>query len=349
MFSFLFGLLILIFFAVMGYFGWKYWQGNQNKQDSDIDKIIHFLPPLSLHLLPSSAKNWKSAEKLDEDEKKLAKVGAKQQGYYSGLIGEVAYQYSIWNFRNFITLVLSEKLEIQNELGLTQASYAMEAIVKLKGDSSMRVANKADSIGLPKNPYHISHFESTEDVVGLLKSAKAKIKDISLVSRVNDCKAFFVENYRVKSEWYWQEKQMLSNEMQVLLATSGVEVGEALMASLLYYTKFSLAESIHAQIMDRFPSQAKLTEEKWNVMRENVVIIHEKMPSTMLSAALYEILGMPTKTQEEALDKLEEEGFIPDPIKQFHNFYERWNLKYKAKCIAKTKTPVATEIYLRSS
>lgn len=343
------GFLLIIILAVGGYYGWKYFRSTGALQKTDIDNVIKILPQISLSLDTSNKQAWKGSDRLSQDEEKLGKLGCTHCGYFAAFLGGVSVQYSIWNFKECISVVIKETSEIEGELGMPNVNYSIEAGLKFKGGSTIFVTTSDVARLLPREDKHPIILYKTNDVVEILKKSKAQIKDVKMVERVKDSQRFYMEAYNSHSAWLWEDKQLLSNEMQVLLATSNIEATEDLMQSLVYYGKFSLAEKIEAQIIERFPVQAKLTQEKWNEMRDNIVVVHEKMPAMLLSSALYQILGMPTQSQEEVLDKLEEQQISDNPIMLFHDYYEKWNLKYKAKCIAKTKHPVMSEIYLRTS
>ncbi|VUD56370.1 hypothetical protein TDB9533_02025 [Thalassocella blandensis] len=343
-----------VFFVILcailggGYWFWKRKEAGKSASESQIDAIIKLLPPLTTELFQARPDSWKSKDKLHEDEAKLNKIGAKHQGYYFTTDSSETTQFSFWNFKDLIGIVVKEETTIANELGVAKLNYGYEVFVKLKSGASFTlVTSDSATPGLPKSKSHQFALLRTNDIIALIKKAKAQIKDFSVAEKIVNAKAAYSDIRFAHSSWLWQEQQLLSNEMQVVLATSHITLDDDLLQSLLYYARFSLAESIEAQVLERFPKQAKLDEAKWAQMQDKVVVVHEKMPGVLVASALYQVMGNLTESQEGMLNKLEEQEMVENPLATFHEFYEKWNIKYKAKCIAKSKSPVQTEIYLK--
>lgn len=348
MVSFFIFFIILCAIVGGGYWYWKRQQESKSTSQSEIDTIIKLLPAFNIELFQTKQDSWKSKDKLREDEAKLAKIGAKHQGYFFTTDSSDTTQYSFWNFKEVISIVIKEDTTIANELGVAKLNYYFEVFVKLKNGGSLTVVSSdSRTPGLPKNKQHQRALLRTNDVVAIIKKVKEQVKDFSVVEKVLNSKTTYQDIIFAYSAWVWQEQQLLSNEMQVVFATSHINMNEELMQSLIYYARFTLAESIEAQVMERFPKQAKLDEAKWLQMRDNIVIVHEKMPGSLVASCLYQIMGSLTQSQEDMMAKLEEQEMVQDPIATFHEFYEKWNAKYKAKCIAKSKNPVQTEIYMK--
>lgn len=345
-------LVLIVLLAVIGGAGFWYWKRNQTATQAsgiEIDKIIEILPPLNLPLFKAKVGGWKENERLHKDEERLKKAGATQQGYFFTTDHTRSIQYSFWNFKSVIGIVIKEEASLANELGVARVQYGYEVFIRLKNGMSVTVMSHVNlTPGLPKQKQHPVAVLQNDDVIEFVKKVKAQIKDPSLLAKIADTRSAYLDLVFTKHLWYWQEPQLLSNEMQVLLTTRGITVSEELMQSLLYYARFTLAECIESQVLERFPIQAKLDEDKWNDMRDKIVVVHEKMPGPMVAAALLQLMGSITQSQETALENLENQDRLENPIASFNELFSKWNGQYKAKCIAKGKFPFSTEIFLKT-
>lgn len=341
MFLEILGWIFLIVIAVVAFFGWKIFRFYKRHANSDLSVAMSVLPAHDMELEPSNIEEWRERERLKFSESELKKIGAKHLGYFCVYNGYAIIRLSMWNFKNKATAVIYEACSTLDEENVT---YIIDVVSRVEDGSVCLTTNPTVSYTeRPKN--HIAVYSETNSVIELLRAIKSAVPEGKILKKTTEPLDFFIECYQDTTVYAWKKEQLESNQTQQTLASVGVKITDELMEELV---EIGITHSVEVHVdraRKKLAKHSKMNAEKWEKIREKIIIVNEEMNVDYIMDAVYQAIGEPTALQEKAL-----EGFqittekMTDPIAAFQMLAQSLNLSVKR--LVKFDEPIRTEIYL---
>jgi hypothetical protein len=156
---------------------------------------------------------------------------------------------------------------------------------------------------------------------------------------------FSQDAYAEIAEWTWRPEQLQSEKTQQVFAAAGVKVDDELMNELIDIGRNYAIEISVERAKRRLTKQSKISAERWEKIRNELVIVTDNMQPDHLIDAVYELAGELSDNQQQVLDGFADNTKkLSDPLGAFQMLLSALNLKVKR--IASMETPVKTEVYL---
>jgi hypothetical protein len=341
MFLQILGVIFLAVIGVVAYYAWKIYRFTRAHANSDIAIAMSVLPSQEMDLEPSNSEEWIEKELLAHSESELKRIGAKHVGYFCVYSGYATIRISLWDIQHHIVAALYEAQAADNKKDI---SYIYEVACKLDNGSICITSNPhAVYDSRPNN--HIIAFDESRSIIDFLRAMKSEIPGGKKLLRITDAKDFFLECYEDISEWSWQKNQLNSEKTQQVLSSVGVNATEELMQELI---DLGISYSVEVNInrtRRKLAKHSKMSVEKWERIRDKLVIINENMQTSHIVDAIYDLAGELSESQQRVLQGFQENSdTLIDPISAFQMLASSMNLKVKR--LTKMETPVKTEVYL---
>ncbi len=335
------GVLFIIILAVALYFGWKIYRFLKKQSNSDLSKAMTVLPSLDMDLESSNKDEWVERERLDFMERALKKVGANNVGYYLVCHGCAAIQVSLWNFKDQVLVAI---YEAASDLDKGNATFVYEAACNL-GDGSLCITSNPHAVYDSRPDNHKLVFNESKSIIEFIQALKTELPEGKTVKKIRSPKDFFMSCYEDTAEWSWRAEQLKSDKMQQVLSSIGVDVTDELLGELIEYGSSYSVELNTKRARQRLAKCSKVSADRWEAVREQLVFINEGMSLNHLVDAVYDLAGELSETQEDVLDGFQSTSEeLTDPIGAFQMLMQSLNLNVKR--IATMDLPVKTEVYL---
>ena len=341
MFFEILGWIFLIILCVVAYFGWKFYRFFKRQTNSDLSLAMSVLPAQDMELEPSNVEEWQERERLAFNEAELKKIGARHLGYYCVYSGYAIIKVSIWDVKSKAAAVIYEACSSLDEKTVT---FMFEVASKFKNGSVCVTTNPSVSYSnRPQN--HIAVHKDSNSIITLLNAIKSTVPADKKLLKINDPIEFFLECYQDTTEFAWRKEQLESDITQQTLSSVGVNITEELMEELVEIGISYAVEVYTEKARKKLAKHSKMTAEKWERIRDQLIIVNEKMQVDHLLGVVYEVLGDCSESQDQVM-----EGFqmntkeLVDPIAAFQMLAQSLNLNVKR--LVKLDEPVRTEIYL---
>lgn len=335
------GVLFLIVLCVGAYYAWKIFRFIKRQTNSDFAKAMSVLPVQELELEPSNSDEWIEKERLAYIESDLKTMGADHVGYYSIYMGMAIIRLSLWSFKAQAVIAI---YEATSELEKSKANFLYEAVCKTE-NGSICVSSNSNAAYDSRPEKHILYVSESTSISRMLKELKTKIPTDKKIIEIIDPKDFFIECYEDIAEWAWRKEQLSSAKTQQVLSSVGVDITDNLMEALIEMGANYTVEVNVDRARRNLAKTSKMSIEEWEKIREELIIINEKMHVHHIIDAIYTLGGELTETQEQVIEGFENTTHeLTDPIGAFQMLLQAMNLKTKR--IAQMETPVRTEVYL---
>jgi len=340
------GAVFLIVVCVGGYFAWKLYRAATAYNRTEFAKAMSVLPELDFALDSSAKSDWINTYKLDTQEEKLRDKGAEHVGYFVHYSDGVEIRLSLWNYKQRAVAALYEA-ELETLAG--QAAFFYDLVGRFK-DGSICVSSNADAAHQSRPPNHSFHVSQAPSVTKFFRTLKSNAPEGSQFVKIKDAKEFFHDVYTDTTEWAWREEQLRSDKTQQALVSLEIKPSEELMQQLIELGHSNTVDVYTEKVRKRFARHSSMSIERWESIRDELVIIHQKMNMQDLRHAVWDLTANLSETQEKVLDKFENEQTISvnsDPLKAFEDLFSK--LGISANPVATMSSPIASAIYLPAS
>lgn len=234
--------------------------------------------------------------------------------------------------------------EASTTLDEQTVTFMIDVASKTKNGSVCVTTNPSVTYSArPEN--HIAEHKDSNSVIELLNEIKTVLPESEKLVKITDPVDFFLRSYEDVTEFSWRKEQLLSDRTQQTLASVGVNVTDELMEELIDLGVSYSVEVFTERAKSKLAKHSTMSVEKWEKIRDKIVVINDRMKVEHIVDKVYDILGDLTEAQEQVL-----EGFqintkeLVDPISAFQMLAQSLNLKIKR--LVKMDEPVKTEIYI---
>ena len=344
MFFEILGWIFLVILCVVAFYVWKLYRFIKRQSNSDIAVAMSALPAQDMELEPSNREEWVEQERLTFTESELKQIGAQHIGYYTVHSGYAVIKVSLWDVKSKAAAVIYEASSTLDEANVV---FMFEVACKLDKGSVCITTNP--SVTYSARPAeHIAIHQETASILQLIKLIKPSVPETRKLTKIDNVKEFFIECYKDTTEYAWQKSQLTSPKMRQTFESLGVKITDELMEQLIEIGESYSIEVNIEKARNKLAKHSKMSAEKWEKIRDKIIIINELMTVDHIIDAVYEVLGEPSEMQEQVL-----EGFqintkkVSDPIGAFQLLAQSLNLKVTR--LTQMNEPIKTEIYLSAN
>jgi len=339
------GILFIALIVLVGFFAIRFYLRIKNAfADSQlIEPLINILPPLELDLIDSQRQRWSDLRALDAHESLLAQSGFALTGYFNSLLGLAEIELALWSHpKNGIVVAFMEA----SAEGVTSEGVYCDVFVRFNDGSNLTISNAPSGYALPRPEHSVLIREESQDLKHLFVSLKANIPQGKKISPVKQAKSVYVRCFEDYSDWLWQEEQLRSEELSAIAKTLKFKLDDEAIESLLAYAHSERCEIRSQTVIDAFARQSNLSIEKWEQIRDRLVVVHEGMGGLEIADCVYALIPEVEESLEEALDELGEEDVLDDALQAFTVTLKNFHLLDAVKRIAQIRQGLRAEIYL---
>jgi len=341
------GVLFLIVILIVAYFGGRFfWRIKKGMDFSSgpFAQVITALPPINFCLERSSKKEWENQTRINEDSQLLLKLGFIDEGMYETYMGNVTGLLSLWHHPSKHINVAVAEVHSHDDTGIDPIYFA-DIVVAFNG-GVFTLTNNPQPHNLPRPEGMPMKVVNSDNLKVLLSQVGKNYPKNRKVKPVSSFKDFYVEQSQQYNKWVWQEEQLKSPELEALFAPLNIKFEGELLTELLDYARSEESELLEETVLKKLSQQPSLSAEKWEEIRDSLVVVHEKMTASDIMHVMYRIYGY--DKVEIIEDELEEFSETSDGINPFESL-ESWAKKAKLtlpKPFATLKTPEIVCVYL---
>gem|GEM_PF-1351639 len=341
------GILFLIILLIAGYLGLRIY--NSMKKSTGVGKdfstLLSILPPLRLELDKSSVQRWEKQAILTQDENLLKSLEFNHAGYFTSTIGSMMVKISLWSLNaQGIIVVLTEAKSTGADS--RPISYIKDVFVEFGKSGTLTLTNTTDFDCLPRPPQHQIHHIDTHDLQKMLNQLTSKISPGTKIKPVQSPVSHFKDYFDELSEWVWQKEQLCSNKLRDTLQPIDITIEGDLLRQLLDHAAYQMNEIYSEKIKLQYTKTEKLTATQWEELRDQLIIVHEKMRATELIDAFYHLVGEDlTSDIEHLMDEIEDKQELDDPLVEFSNLLKKIPQFNEVQPLDNVSDPIKADIY----
>lgn len=343
------GIIFLLLLCVALYYGLKTYRWfEKTKQGSEeLRRVLQVLPSVQLELYEEPLASWVNERAYDDDAQVLRDLGFFHDGCYEGASGNSAFTLSLWvNAKKGIYAALYETQTSVDGQGEPSSTYVADVFVLFTNNSTLTITTASKANALPRPKQHrcvYAEVNSVKDLFPHLKpNAPANVKIKSIGNPLHTFRDFCNDYHG----WLWEEAQLRSPEIAALLAQSGIAMTDALIAELLEYAGYEKSEILKEKIIRRVARSSKVSVEQWESLRDQLVVVHDKMDGNQLVGCFYELIDKLSKDEEEMLEKIAERSHIHHPVALFSKKLKTLKGANRVKRFAVMREPVNAHVYV---
>lgn len=336
--------LIVVFIGV--YFAWKLYRSATAYKRTEFVKAMSVLPELDLGLEPSTRSDWINLDQLDFQEEHLRNKGADHVGYFSHYSDGALLRISLWNYKQRAVAAL---YETEVELTPGQAIFYFDLVARIKNGSICVSSNASAALdSRPSN--HSLHLSRAPCVTKFFRTLKSNAPEDTEFIKIKDAKEFFDDVYTDTTEWAWREEQLRNDRTQQALVALKIKPSEELMQQLIELGHSNTVDVYTEKARKRFARHSSMNLERWELIRDELVFVHQKMKLQDLRDAIWDLSDQLSDEQEDLLDRLEAEEVTKqsyDALNVFKSLLSK--LDIRARRVATMSSPIQSEVYLPRS
>ncbi|MFQ3229431.1 hypothetical protein [Reinekea sp.] len=341
------GVVFLIIILVVGFFvGRFFWRIRKSLRTGSgpFSTVATSLPPINFGLERSAKKHWTYQSKINEDSELLKKLGFEDEGFYETFMGSVTAQLSLWRHPSKHINVAIAEVHADDGADI-EPVYFTDITIALEG-GNFTVTNNPMPNTLPRPKGMFMKAIETDNLKALLSQLKTHFPKNQKVKPVANFKEYYVDQTQQYNAWIWQEAQLKSPQIATLFEPLKITLDDELVSELVSYARAEESELLQEKILKRLSKQPSLSAQKWEEIRNSLVVVHEKMTAPDIVSSLFQIFG------NEALESIEDEleGFSDntdaiDPFKSLTLWVSKAGLSLP-KPFASISKPHKAQIYL---
>jgi hypothetical protein len=335
------GVIFLIILCVLAYYFWKIRRFFKAHANSNLSVAMTLLPALGLDLEDSSHEQWREREQLDFLESQLKRIGANHLGYFCLYHGNAEILVSMWNIKHQAVAFIYEG---HSGIKGDASAFFFEVSCKLK-TGSLTITSNPHAIYDSRPEQHRIVFNEANSIGDFIKALKTEIPAGEQPVVIKDPTQFSQDAYEEIAEWAWRPEQLKSEKTQQVFAAAGLKIDDELMNELID-TGRSFAIDISIERTKRkLTKHSKMSAERWERIRNELVIVSEHMQPDHLIEAIHDLAGDLSDVQQQVLDGFDANTkTLNDPLGAFQMLLSSLNIK--AKRIATMEALGKTEVYL---
>lgn len=343
------GVAFLVVLAVVAFYAFRFYRWLKHSA-GDINELLAVqtvLPPINFILHEAPDALWRCTERLQADRRWLQQSGFVHAGDFDAVLGQVEALIALWSHPELgIACAIYEcsvYLEDQDDY---HVAYMAELFVRFVGGSSLTFSNNEQANTLPRPAHHALQVIDSDDLAVAFAKLKATLAEQPLVEPIGDLVSTFTHFVSDYNSWLWEEPQLRSPEVSSLIAQLGITLDDAMVERLLAYGREEKSELLSARVLQRLAAKADMTAEKWERLRERMVVVHAQMSADELIDKFYLLLGEVCEKDEARIDAIAELEHIACPVTLFSSRLSQLKSANRIKLVAKMERPVLSYVYV---
>ena len=346
----IFGVIFLVVLVIAAYFAFKVyrWFKQSGWGESDYGSVWDVLPPIRMEFIKYPHPDWINLERVRTDCEMLKKAGFIDCGTYETTMGQAASILHLWvNKKNGLYAILMEARTYPEGLDEPICDYASELLMCFADNSTLLLTNNRHANALPRPEHHRSVMIEAQTIKELFPHLKPNIpKGIKVKPVINPVNAVinFCNEYH---SWLWEEAQLRSPEISELFQMLKIEVTDEMIEQLLETAEYEKTLALSDDIVKRLSKSSGMTADKWESLRERLVVVHDKLNANQLVDCFYDLLDVQDDKELDMIDAIGDMTSIHSPVEVFSEHLAKLKRSSSVKRLATTREPVAAHVYVR--